>query len=77
MVAHHFVEGGVQAAWFEGLAGVDLLPAVPPARIALVERILAGGLGLVGLFFLSALFAFSYFFFSGSRSSGVVWLSCG
>jgi hypothetical protein len=46
LLAAEFIERGVEFARLEGLARFYLLPALPPVRARIGERVLAAGLGL-------------------------------
>jgi hypothetical protein len=51
LLAAEFIERGVEFARLEGLARFYLLPALPPVRARIGERVLAAGLGTF-LFFI-------------------------
>ena len=46
LLAAEFIERGVELARREGLTGLYLLPALPPVRARVGERVLAAGFGL-------------------------------
>ena len=54
MFAGEFVEVGLQLAWGELFARLDLFTTIPPVSIIVVKNVLRGWVGLadVGLFFL-------------------------
>jgi len=59
LFSSEFVEGGIQFARLEGLASLDLLPALPPVRVGACKNFLLGdgfGVALLGTFLLRLIF---------------------
>ena len=70
LFAGQFVEGGIELARLKSLAGLDLLPALPPVRVAVVGEGLGLRLGLAVLRrrLFRGFLRYALFFFTG------VWL---